>query len=89
MKMQERRPKMVGKLLKLVPNSAVQVCGWAGDPRGFTHQGEPCKEHGDAFCVKISGQTQYTAKASAEQHSKGCRGRLSSLLFSTAQETVP
>lgn len=55
MKMQERRPKMVGELLKLVSNNAVQVCGWSGDPRVFIHQGEPCKEHGDAFCVKISG----------------------------------
>lgn len=58
MKMQERRPKMVGELLKLVSNNAVQVCGWSGDPRGFIHQGKPCKEHGDAFCAKISGQTQ-------------------------------
>ena len=64
---------MVGELLKLVSNNAVQVCGWSGDPRSFIHQGEPCKEHGDVFCAKICGQTQHTAKAWGEQHSEGCR----------------
>lgn len=88
MKMQERRPKMVGELLKLVSNNAVQVCGWSGDLRGFIHQGKPCKEHGDAFCAKISGQTQHTAKASGDQHSEGCREWLQSLLSSTTRETV-
>lgn len=73
----------MGELLKLVSNNAVQVWVVKETSRGFIHQGKPCKEHGDAFCAKISRPNSTHSKGIGRPAQRRLQRVAASLLSST------